>query len=85
MIADSVQSPRYAAEVTIPDPDPRFDPTEALPPSALSLPAGAGDLEVRGEPQLTEEGLAVRFGTRPAVEASIQRLSRQLSRVSDRS
>jgi hypothetical protein len=85
VIADSVQSPRYAAEVTIPDPDPRFDPTEALPPSALSLPAGAGDLEVRGEPQLTEEGLAVRFGTRPAVEASIQRLSRQLSRVSDRS
>lgn len=85
VIADSVQSPRYAAEVTIPDPDPRFDPTEALPPSALSLPADAGDLEVRGEPQLTEEGLAVRFGTRPAVEASVQRLSRQLSRVSDRS
>ena len=85
VIANEVDTPRYAAEVTIPDPDPRFDPTEALPPSALGLPSAAGDLEVRGEPQLTEEGLRVRFGTRPAVEESVQRLSRQLSRVSDRS
>jgi hypothetical protein len=85
VIANEVQTPRYAADVTIPDPDPRFDPTEALPPEVLGLPESASPLEVRGEPQLTEEGLQVRFGTRPAVEESIQRLSRQLGRVSDRS
>jgi hypothetical protein len=85
VIASEVNTPRYAAEVTIPDPDPRFDPTEALPPTALGLPSGIESLEVRGEPQLTEEGLAVRFGTRPPVEATQRRISRQLGRVSDRS
>jgi len=40
---------------------------------------------VRGDPELTERGLRVRFGTRPAVESSLQRLSRQVSRVTDRS
>jgi hypothetical protein len=85
VIASEADTPRYAAEVTIPDPDPRFDPTDALPPGALGLPSGIESLEVRGEPQLTEEGLAVRFGTRPPVEATQQRISRQLGRVSDRS
>ena len=85
VIQTEADTPRYAAEVTIPDPDPRFDPTEALPPAALGLPDVGDDLEVRGEPQLTEEGLRVRFGTRPSVEQTQQRLSRQLSRVSDRS
>lgn len=85
VIFDDVETPRFAADVTIPDPDPRFNPTEALPPDALGLPDAAGSLEVRGEPELTERGLRVRFGTRPAVERSIQRISRQLSRVSDRS
>ena len=85
VIQTEADTPRYTAEVTIPDPDPRFDPTEALPPSALGLPSAADNLEVRGEPQLTEEGLPVRFGTRPSVEQTQQRLSRQLSRVSDRS
>ena len=85
VLASEVDTPRYAAEVVIPDPDPRFDPTDALPPGALGLPSGIDSLEVRGEPQLTETGLAVRFGTRPPVEATQQRLSRQLGRVSDRS
>jgi hypothetical protein len=85
VLAAEVDTPRYAAEVTIPDPDPRFDPTDALPPSALGLPNGIDSLEVRGQPQLTETGLAVRFGTRPPVEATQERLSTQLGRVSDRS
>lgn len=85
VLASEVDTPRYAAEVTIPDPDPRFDPTDALPPSVLGLPSGIDSLEVRGQPQLTETGLRVRFGTRPPVEATQERLSRQLSRVSDRS
>ena len=85
VLASEVDTPRYAAEVTIPDPDPRFDPTDALPSGALGLPSGIESLEVRGDPQLTEEGLAVRFGTRPPVEATQQRISRQLGRVSDRS
>lgn len=85
VIAEDVETPRYAAEVTIPTPDPRFDPVEALPPAALGLPDGVGALEVTGSPQITEEGLRVRFGTRSAVESSLQRLSRQVSRVSDRS
>jgi hypothetical protein len=85
VLASEVDTPRYAAEVTIPDPDPRFDPTDALPPAALGLPGGIDSLEVRGQPQLTETGLRVRFGTRPPVEATQERLSRQLGRVSDRS
>ena len=85
VLATETDTPRYAAEVVIPDPDPRFDPTDALPPVALGLPSGIDSLEVRGEPQLTETGLAVRFGTRPPVEATQERLSRQLGRVSDRS
>jgi hypothetical protein len=85
VLASDVDTPRSAAEATIPDPDPRFDPTDALPPDALGLPSGIESLEVRGDPQLTEVGLAVRFGTRPPVEATQQRISRQLGRVSDRS
>jgi hypothetical protein len=85
VLASEVDTPRYAAEVTIPDPDPRFDPTDALPPSVLGLPSGIDSLEVRGQPQLTETGLRVRFGTRPPVEATQERLSTQLGRVSDRS
>jgi hypothetical protein len=85
VLASEVDTPRYAAEVTIPDPDPRFDPTDALPPSVLGLPSGINSLEVRGQPQLTETGLRVRFGTRPPVEATQERLSTQLGRVSDRS
>jgi len=85
VIASDVATPRYAAEVTIPDPDPRFDPVDSLPPDALGIPTGVSPLEVRGDPELTERGLRVRFGTRPALESSLQRLSRQVSRVTDRS
>jgi hypothetical protein len=85
VLATDIDTPRYAAEVTIPDPDPRFDPVEALPPETLGLPATIDALEVRGDPEVTTRGLRVRFGTRPAVEASLSRLSRQVSRVTDRS
>lgn len=88
VIASEVETPRYAAEVLIPDADPGFDPLEAV--SLASVSEGLGDidtspLEVRGSPQLTPRGLRVRFGTRPPIEEDIQRLARQVSRVSDRS
>jgi hypothetical protein len=84
-VVNEFNTPRYIAEVTIPDTTTRFDPIAALSASAFGLPDTAPALEPRGEPQITERGLRVRYGTRPNVEAALQQINRQLGRVSDRS
>lgn len=84
-IVNEFNSPRYIAEVTIPDATTRFDPIAAIPASAFGLPDAAPPLEPRGESEITERGLRVRYGTRPSVEAGLQQINRQLGRISDRS
>ena len=84
-VVNEFNSPRYIAEVTIPDATTGFDPIDALPASAFGLPDTAPPLEPRGEPEITERGLRVRYGTRPSVEAGLQQINRQLGRISDRS
>jgi len=84
-VVNEFNSPRYIAEVTIPDATTRFDPIAAIPASAFGLPDSAPALEPRGEPEITERGLRTRYGTRPSVEAGLQQINRQLGRISDRS
>mgnify|MGYP000624385577 CR=1 FL=1 len=83
-LADELGTPRYAADIVIPEDRVDFDPTEALPLDTLSLPAAATPLEVEGEPELTPRGLAARLGSRDTIEQSLSLVREQLNAVTRR-
>jgi len=83
-LATRYSTPRYSANITIPTSEVGFDPLEALTLEALGLPADAGPLEVREQPQITPSGIDVRLGSRAPIEAALSELSSQVSAVSKR-
>jgi len=83
-LADELATPRYAADIVIPEDRVDFDPTEALPLESLSLPDAATPLEVESEPELTPRGLATRLGSRDTIEQSLRLVREQLSAVTRR-
>ena len=85
VIAGNLSDPRYSSQVFIPDPDPRFDPVESLPSDAFNLPESAGVLSISDDPVITPLGLQTTYGSRTSLQTQLNRLSRQVSRVSDRS
>lgn len=85
VLVNDLDTPRYAATVTLPRVTRTFDPLEALPLEQTALPAAGTPLEIRDPPAIAPTGIALRLGSRRRLEAALAPLREQVRRVSERS
>lgn len=81
VLTQELGTPRWVGNIRIPPEAMDFDVVDALPLGNIGLPSDAGPFAIIDRPQITPQGIQLRLGNRPDLDALVAQLQQRVRQV----